>query len=204
MSEYKDYNWENSDFTCAHSFLMDDLIKLLSKNDKILDVGCGNGALANHLLKSGYNVFGTDASETGINIANQINPGRFYIQDLTKDTLPEALQNMEFDTIVSTEVVEHLYAPREYISFCKQVLGKEGKLILSTPYNGYLKYLALSLLGQMDRHLTVLWDGGHIKFWSRKTLTILLEEQGFEVVKFIGCGRLPYLWKSMIIVAKLK
>jgi hypothetical protein len=56
----------------------------------------------------------------------------------------------------------------------------------------------------MDRHLTALWDGGHIKFWSKQTITTLLNEQGFHKTKFIGCGRLPYLWKSMIIEAKLE
>jgi len=28
----------------------------------------------------------------------------------------------------------------------------------------------------MDSHYAALWDGGHIKFWSRATLTTLLQE----------------------------
>jgi len=43
--------------------------------------------------------------------------------------------------------------------------------------------------------------GGHIKFWSRATLTALLAEEGFTVAHFEGAGRLPYLWKSMVVVA---
>jgi len=46
-----------------------------------------------------------------------------------------------------------------------------------------------------------LVGGGHIKFWSRKTITQLLSENGFEVTEFSGVGRFPYLWKSMVIVA---
>jgi len=45
------------------------------------------------------------------------------------------------------------------------------------------------------------WDGGHIKLWSRKTLSQLLSETGFRVVRFIGAGRMPFLWKSMIMIA---
>jgi hypothetical protein len=30
----------------------------------------------------------------------------------------------------------------------------------------------------------------------------LLNESGFRVVRFIGAGRLPFLWKSMIVVAQ--
>jgi hypothetical protein len=43
---------------------------------------------------------------------------------------------------------------------------------------------------------------GHIKFWSRKTISQLLNENGFRVVRFIGAGRLPLVWKSMIVVAQ--
>lgn len=204
MSEYKDYNWQNEQFTCAHSYLLPEIEKLLSGKETILDLGCGNGVLANYLIEKGYNVYGTDASQTGITIANRKNPARFCIQNLATDLLPEELSTIRFDTIISTEVIEHLYDPRKYVLFCKQVLKGKGRLILSTPYNGYLKYLALALVGGMDRHLTVLWDGGHIKFWLKKTLTLLLEEQGFKVTQFIGCGRFPYLWKSMILVAELK
>jgi 2-polyprenyl-6-hydroxyphenyl methylase/3-demethylubiquinone-9 3-methyltransferase len=54
----------------------------------------------------------------------------------------------------------------------------------------------------MDAHFTALWDYGHIKFWSQRTLTILLQEAGFRMVRFQGVGRVPFLWKSMIIVAR--
>ena len=116
------------------------------------------------------------------------------------------LQNKVFDTIISTEVIEHLYDPRKYVTFCKNILSKSEttkEFILSTPYHGYWKNLALSLTGKMDNHFTALWDGGHIKFWSKATITKVLEEQGFTVIDFKGCGRIPYLWKSMLIKAIL-
>ena len=69
--------------------------------------------------------------------------------------------------------------------------------------HGYLKNLALAICGGMDRHYTALWDGGHIKFWSKGTITKLLSEQGFQLDEFTGCGRLPYFWKSMIIRSKI-
>lgn len=59
------------------------------------------------------------------------------------------------------------------------------------------------MTGKMDKHFTALWDGGHIKFWSKRTLTQLLEEFGFEIIEFKGSGRLPYLWKSMFIKARI-
>lgn len=208
MSEYKDYNWSEGT-ACAHAYLYDDLISLLedgpNKNRKILDVGCGNGAIANRLIDEGNDVYGIDASITGIKVAQKQNPERFYEQDLTSQDLPDNLQDIDFNTIISTEVIEHLYSPRGYVGFCKNILLKNGggEIVISTPYHGYLKYLALALTGKMDKHLTVLWDGGHIKFWSKNTLIQLLEEFGFEVINFKGSGRLPYLWKSMFIKARI-
>ncbi len=110
-------------------------------------------------------------------------------------------ENIHYDTIISTEVIEHLYSPRNYFEFCKNILQKAGggELILTTPYHGYLKNLVLAGTGKMDKHFTVLWDGGHIKFWSVKTLSSLLQESGFSEIRFKGCGRFPFLWKSMMV-----
>jgi 2-polyprenyl-6-hydroxyphenyl methylase/3-demethylubiquinone-9 3-methyltransferase len=74
---------------------------------------------------------------------------------------------------------------------------------LTTPYHGYLKNLALSLADRWDRHHTALWDGGHIKFWSRRSLAILMKQEGFAVEHFWGCGGLPLLWKSMMLAGHL-
>ena len=73
---------------------------------------------------------------------------------------------------------------------------------VSTPYHGYLKNLMLSLFDHWDVHHTSLREGGHIKFWSKRTLLSLLENNGFKALSFYGVGRVPYLWKSMIVVAQ--
>ncbi|MEO7214179.1 class I SAM-dependent methyltransferase [Mucilaginibacter sp.] len=205
MSDYQDYGYHSDAITHNFSYMLQPLLKMLEKNKNqcILDLGCGNGYLVNHLLSLGYNVYGTDASEKGIAIANKINPGRFFVQDLSTGKLPPELQKFSFDTIISTEVIEHLYDPEGFIDFCKQALSKNGELIISTPYHGYLKNLVLSLTNKWDQHLNPVWHGGHIKMWSKRTLSNLLEIKGFTVTQFEGCGRMPYIWKSMLIKARL-
>ena len=205
MSEYKDYGFSTDQPSHNFFYLRDALLSLLDKdiNRCILDLGCGNGHLVNYLISLGYNVYGTDASQKGISIANQANPGRFFIQDLSTDELPDGFNGLQFDTIISTEVIEHLYDPEKFLNFCKKALNNKGQVILSTPYHGYLKNLVLALSNKWDAHLDPLWLGGHIKFWSKDSLGRLLMRVGFKVTDFRGCGRFPYFWKSMIIKASI-
>lgn len=204
MTNYKDYGWKEG-ATDAHGYLYPTLYEMLAeyKGMRILDVGCGNGVIACRLLADGFDIYGIDASETGISIASRKNPGRFFVQDISSEQLPDALSAFQFEVVISTEVIEHLYAPRSYMKLIKNILPRGGVVIISTPYHGYLKNLVMALSNKMDSHFTVLWDGGHIKFWSRRTLTSLLNEFGFEATQFRGSGRVPYLWKSMFISAKL-
>ena len=205
MSDYKEYNFKNNGITHNFNYMLLPLIKMLDKNKNqcILDLGCGNGYLVNYLVSLGYNAYGTDASEKGIALAKQHNPDRFFVQDLSTDKLPPELQQLSFDTVVSTEVIEHLYDPEGFIDFCKQALSNGGDIIISTPYHGYLKNLVLSITNKWDHHLNPVWLGGHIKMWSRRTLEKLLISKGFTITGFEGCGRVPYLWMSMIVKARL-
>ena len=84
---------------------------------------------------------------------------------------PSAVGADSFDVAIATEVIEHLVRPHNLPGFAKQLLRPGGPLIISTPYHGYLKNLVLALSNKWDSHLTPLWDGGHIKMWSRKTLS---------------------------------
>ncbi|HEY4324135.1 MAG TPA: class I SAM-dependent methyltransferase [Mucilaginibacter sp.] len=205
MTAYKDYGFPSDEPSHTFNYLQAGLLSLLdaNKNRCILDLGCGNGHLVNYLLSKGYNAFGTDASVDGITIAREVNPDRFFLQDLSTGKLPVELQSLNFDTIISTEVIEHLYDPQGFIDFCKQTLNGKGEIIVSTPYHGYVKNLFLSVFNKWDGHFSPMWHGGHIKFWSKATLSQILIKAGFTVVTFKGCGRVPYLWKSMIIKAKL-
>lgn len=195
------YYSTNADHTAAYLWakVLPQLAPQVTR--RILDAGCGNGAFSRVLAEQGYDVTGVDLSESGISFAREQCPaGRFEVASVTEDLAHRFGE--PFDAVVSLEVVEHLYDPRLFARRMFDVLRPGGRLILSTPYHGYLKNVALAMSGKLDAHFTALWDGGHIKFWSRQTLTELLTEAGFRVVDFQGAGRLPYLWRSMILVAE--
>lgn len=202
MSEYP---YDRIGNCCAHVYLGQPVADFLSKaprGSRILDVGCGNGALLATLRGRGLELHGIDSSASGIRIASSAYPDvAFNVGDVSDDLDP-VYEPAYFDFAICTEVVEHVYNPRGLVRNCLSRLKPGGQLLISTPYHGWLKNSLLAVTGQLDRHFTALWDHGHIKFWSRRTLGLLLREAGFEDLQFQGVGRIPWVWKSMIFEAR--
>ena len=201
----QDYNYCLAGLGCAHDYLLPKVIEILDTAAKgraarrIFELGCGNGSVANELHKLGFAVQGIDYSESGIRIAREQYPHLKLDVASAYDDLTGKYGKFPF--VLSLEVVEHLFFPRKFAKAAYDLLEKGGTVIVSTPYHGYWKNLVLALTGKMDAHFTALWDWGHIKFWSVKTLTALLEEAGFENIRAYRVGRIPVLAKSMIVVA---
>jgi len=186
-----------------HSYLLPGLMQLSCVNfgsgTRVLDIGCGSGAVANEFVKLGCKVVGIDMDDKGIRIARAEFPkGRFEIMPADADVL-ENLGEEPFDFVYSLEVIEHLYDPRGFLAGCFAATKRGSRFVCSTPYHGYLKNLTITVAGGWDKHHSPQWDGGHIKFFSRKNLSALFEEAGFRDLHFRGAGRAPYLWKSMMI-----
>lgn len=200
---YKDYGYRSGTASHTNAYLLSPLLKMLGPpSGPVLDLGCGNGAMTKELMRAGYDAYGVDASQTGIAEARQEFPNRFFVHNFSTSELPIAVRSIQFSSVISTEVIEHLYEPRALLRNAKAALGDGGTLIISTPYHGYLKNVVLAVTGKLDAHFTALWDGGHIKFFSRKTLEALVAEQGYLTLDFCGAGRVPFLWKSMLIKAR--
>lgn len=200
-----DYGWQ-TDAPCSSGYLNPAIIRIVraAGGGTVLDAGCGNGALAADLVRAGFATVGIDGDAGGIAIARRKYPGLRFEIGRFEEPPPKSLDTPDgrFDIVVSTEVVEHLYSPHDLARYCFDALRPGGMLAMSTPYHGYLKNLMLSVTDKWDEHHTVHWHGGHIKFWSATTLTKLLEDAGFRITGFTGVGRLPYLWKSMILTAE--
>jgi 2-polyprenyl-6-hydroxyphenyl methylase/3-demethylubiquinone-9 3-methyltransferase len=201
---YREYLYESGLRNGSHGRLCPAIgrgLSVLPEGARVLDIGCGNGSLTAAWAKGGWDVTGVDLSESGVAHAKASYPNIAFHKMAAGPELVEHFGEGSFDAIVSAEVVEHLYSPRDLTQSAFRLLKGGGILILTTPYNGYLKNVVLSVTGTMDRHWTALWDGGHIKFWSWTTLRCLLAEAGFITPEFHGAGRLPFLWKSMVVRA---
>ncbi len=177
---------------------------LPEKSSFILDAGCGQGQLSFRMAARGHRVIGIDLPSPDFDLAAELLKRSTSKWNLIAGSLELLPINGRrgFDMAVSIEVIEHLYRPLTALRNISNLLVPGGIVILSTPYHGWLKNLAISLTGDWDFHHDPLVEGGHIKFWSRRTLAMALRQAGLEPVEWRGVGRAPFLWKSIIVRAR--
>jgi 2-polyprenyl-3-methyl-5-hydroxy-6-metoxy-1,4-benzoquinol methylase len=198
------YRYDDNQLNASHDYLLPAVKAILANKlpscQRIFELGCGNGSVADALATLGIKATGVDASEEGIAQAHQSYPDLNLHLGSAYDDLGN--QFGQFAVVISLEVVEHLYFPRKFAKTIYNLLEVGGTAIITTPYHGYWKNLAMALTGTMDAHFTALWDHGHIKFCSFHTLHALLSEAGFVSIEFYRVGRIPVLAKSMIAIAR--
>ena len=195
------YGWESIDPLPDHSYTFPALQRLIPTGRfRILDAGCGNGYVAAKLADMGHHVTAVDASPDGIEIAANAYPNVRFVTHSVYDDFHAVVDPV--DIVISSEVIEHLYSPESFLRNAYNIIRPGGYILLTTPYHGYLKNLAISLINGWDNHHTVHWEGGHIKFFSEKTLSEALLNNHFENVIFSNAGRTRWLWKSMVCRAQ--
>lgn len=110
---------------------VDAICNLAPRNAYVLDMGCGDGLIANVLNeKNGCKVVGIDIHPLAIAFAKEKNRNRneFYVQSVY-----DISYQGTFDVAVGFEIFEHLRRPRELLRKACGALKDTGFLIISTP-----------------------------------------------------------------------
>ena len=114
------------------SDLEDELYLRKITNGKFLDLGTGPATQAVWLAKRGFNVIGSDLSETAIKRANSVYANEKNIDFVVDDILNSKLKANEFDYIFDRGCF-HVLLPVDrqgYITKIKQILRNNGILFL--------------------------------------------------------------------------
>lgn len=147
-----------------HVMYLDDV-----KRGRVLDVGCGNGAILMRLKAKGWQVKGLDVDEKAIEYARQKNQLDVDLGLLTEMSYEEA----SFDAVFLNHVIEHLFNPLEVVKECMRILKPGGVLVLVTPNN--------QSFGQM--HFGRFWQPfevpRHIAVFSPPSMRSLAKQAGF-------------------------
>ena len=165
----------------------------------ILDIGCGGGLITEPLCRLGAQVTGIDAGEDNIRAA-QAHAEAMGLDITYQCTTAEALaeQGLQFDAVISLEVVEHVANVGAFIGACSALTKPEGLLTLSTLNRTPKSFLGAIVAGEYI--LKWLPKGTHDwkRFIKPSELTRMVESQGLELHTLQGMSYNPLMkaWKE--------
>lgn len=153
------------------------------KNRNILDIGCYDGIFLSMISNRQNNFYGLEASEYGYkeSMKRGIAVQKFYVND--EDALP--YENDFFDLVAAGEVIEHIFNTDHFLSEVGRILKPGGRFLISTPNVASLGRRWLLLIGKNPLLETSIQAGnaGHIRYFTFKSLSKLLEKNGFRMLK---------------------
>lgn len=166
--------------------------------DTLLDVGCGNGHLLYQLRNRFKRLIGLEYS------AHRLEQAKLNLSDDAFRAVLGSAENMSeiasnsIDCVVSADTIEHVPDVYPATAELYRVLRPGGILIINTPNIAFLKKRILLLLGRFPSTSQpneglgsdILFDGGHLHYFTFRSLSILLKRAGFVIDQSIGFWKL--------------
>ncbi len=186
-------------------------IKPHLKGSSLLDVGCGVGYLCKAFSDKFAVVVGLDGSRKKIEKAKKLN----FRSNITYfESLIENFKSQRFfDTIIATNILEHVKNPNKFLKKLKSLLSKKGRIVITVPN-------ALSLHKRIGKYLGIINDfyllthedikKGHQRIYDQERLIKELTKSGFRRISIEGVLLKPLsnhqmvLWDSKICDALFK
>lgn len=153
------------------------ILALLEKDhQRVLDVGCGAGFLAEALAVRGNTVVGVDARRAeGV----EQRTARFLQVDLDREAIP--LDGEPYSCVVLADVLEHLRSPEALLRQCRRLVDDGGILIISVPNVAHWSVRASLLFGRFRYTARGILDRSHLRFYTLATIRDELDRAGFVV-----------------------
>jgi 2-polyprenyl-6-hydroxyphenyl methylase/3-demethylubiquinone-9 3-methyltransferase len=199
-TEPTEFLWDRTGPSVVHAHLTRPVVVQLDRFGarSVLDLGCGNGWFTEALARCGFDAAGADISNSGVAVASAAYPDVSFRRFDAERILPPDWHG-RFDAVVLIEVLDHVAQPRALLRQALLALRPGGLLVVTVPFHGYFKNLALALTGRLDLRWQALLDHGRLKFYSAATLKALLAEAGLQQLHFETVGRLPPIARSMLV-----
>ncbi len=165
------------------------LNQVLTKDDLILDLGCGDGKYHSQFFPN-YDFIGLDYVKKDF---DQYKNNTYFVQDLNQHPY-RSLQKKKFKCVMSIECIEHLYRPDLFLeNIHNNLLNDSGFLFLVTDnknnIDDKMNNIDISLYDPRIKQSTKSrWTHGHIRYFNVPTMCQLLSDVGFKIITVGGCG----------------
>lgn len=151
---------------------------------RILEVGCGEGKFSAQLIKDGVETWAIEPNTVSAKSASE---KLFKVLEGTIDEMVAEVPDNYFDVIIMNDVIEHLLEPWDDIQKLRSKLKDEGVFVSSIPNVRYAKNL-FKVLFHRDWKYTDdrILDITHYRFFTKKSVRRLFEENGYSVQRLKG------------------
>jgi methionine biosynthesis protein MetW len=163
------------------------LFGLIPAGQRVLDVGCGGGALMAQLqTQKGAKIRGLEYDPALVKIcrARGLKVTRADLES------PQALPvKGPFDQVVCGDVLEHLRDPGRVLRSLRPLLAPGGRLWVSLPNVAFATVRLKLLLGRFDYNPQGgIMDSEHLRFFTRRSGAQLIEAAGYRVRQVHPCN----------------
>lgn len=153
------------------------VMNFLSKDDKsgknkVLDIGCGSSKIIQNLPEA----IGLDKDQKKLRYLRKTNK---HLVNASVNDLP--FKDKSFDTIICSQVIEHIKIDNKTFSEMDRVLKNNGKLIIGTPDYSTKSWRFWEWI--YGKVLSKAYADEHITHYTKKSLDIKLREHGFNPIK---------------------
>ena len=175
----------SADFNPSYVGRRPDIERMMPSNARVvLDVGCSVGTLGEAIKsKTGAQVFGIELSEEMANEAvNRID--RVFVGDAAEIILHGKLDGYQFDTIIFSDVLEHLVDPWGVLGKVVEYLDSGGFIIASIPNIRHINTIYnLVLKGYWPYEDRGIHDRTHLRFFTKKNIREMFVNAGLSIDK---------------------
>ena len=116
---------------------------------RVLDVGCGGGILAESMARKGADVLGIDLADKSLKVAQlhalETQLPRLAYRQIAAEALAEEMPG-QFDTVTCMEMLEHVPDPASIVSACA-ALARPGGWVFFSTINRNPKSFLLAIVG---------------------------------------------------------
>ncbi len=174
-----------------HDYKIKLLEYLPNRKTKVLDVGCGSGYFSKKVKERGNEVSGVDISKEAIKkLRARGIKGKAVDLD---EGLP--YEDESFDVVWCTDLIEHVTSPKFLLEEINRILRPGGRLLLSTCNSAYFIFRFLHFCGLTCSEIQ---HPLHLHFFSKKSLTKVIEESGFEIIDYKGRNTFAILPANLV------
>lgn len=178
----------------SHGFskTQDEILKIVGRQKKILEIGPSSGYMTRAFLDNGCTVDVVEADKEAI--AKLPKKVRRKISGSIEDNKIFNLLDKDYDFIILADVLEHLVNPELVLKKLLAIAAPNTKLLISLPNIAcWVMRKQLFFQGDFEYQMSGLLDKTHLHFYTVNTLPKLLAESGWKVDKIIGTiTRLPF------------